>query len=176
VNALALALTHLWRRPLPEVLKENFADPIGMSDRWHWEGYDNSWTEVDGKRIHVVSGGGHWGGGMFLSARDQARLGLLGLNKGKWDGKTILSDRWVTMARTPTVPNPGYGFCNWYLNTGRKLYPAAREDSLSYNGDGANIVFVDYQHDIVAVVRWIDGNKMKEFVRLLIEATGEPAT
>ena len=77
---------------------------------------------------------------------------------------------------TPTVPNPGYGFCNWYLNTGRKLYPAAREDSLSYNGDGANIVFVDYQHDIVAVVRWIDGNKMKEFVRLLIEATGEPAT
>jgi len=26
------------------------------------------------------------------------------------------------------------------------------------------------------VVRWIDGNKMKEFVRLLIEATGEPAT
>jgi hypothetical protein len=34
---------------------------------------------------------------------------------------------------------------------------------------------VDYQHDIVAVVRWIDGNPMKEFVRLLVEATGEPA-
>jgi len=28
---------------------------------------------------------------------------------------------------------------------------------------------------MVAVVRWIDGDKMKEFVRLLIEATGEPA-
>jgi hypothetical protein len=34
---------------------------------------------------------------------------------------------------------------------------------------------VDYQHDIVAVVRWIDSAKMKEFVRLLVEATGEPA-
>ncbi len=175
VNALALALTHLWKRPLPEVMKENIADPIGMSDTWHWEGYENSWTMIDGKRTKVVSGGGHWGGGMFLSARDQARLGLLGLAKGKWDGKTILSDKWVTMARTPTGPNPGYGFCNWYLNTGKKLYPAAREDSLSFNGDGANIIFVDYQHDIVAVVRWIDGAKMKEFVRLLIEATGEPA-
>jgi hypothetical protein len=32
---------------------------------------------------------------------------------------------------------------------------------------------VDYQHDIVAVVRWIDGPKMKDFVRLLIAATGE---
>ena len=81
----------------------------------------------------------------------------------------------LAMARTPTGPNPNYGFCNWYLNTGKKTYPAAREDSLSYNGDGANIIFVDYQHDIVAVVRWIDGAKMKEFVRLLIEATGEPA-
>ena len=32
VNALALALTHLWKRPLPEVLKQYVADPIGMSD------------------------------------------------------------------------------------------------------------------------------------------------
>ncbi len=49
----------------------------------------------------------------------------------------------------------------------KKLYPAARADSLSYNGDGANIIFVDYQQPIiVAVVRWIDGTKMKEFVRL----------
>jgi len=175
VNALALALTHLWKRPLPEVLKQYVADPIGMSDEWHWEGYDNSWTEVDGKRIHVVSGGGHWGGGMFISARDQARLGLLGLNKGKWDGKTILSDKWVQMATTPTGPNPGYGFCNWYLNTGKKMYPAARADSVSFIGDGANVIFIDYQHDIVAVVRWIDGNQMKEFVRLLEDATGEPA-
>ena len=105
------------------------------------------------------------------SARDI----LLGLNKGKWGGKTVLSDKRVAMARTPTGTNPGYGFCNWYLNTGKQRYPAAREDSLSYNGDGANIIFVDYQHDIVAVVRWIDGDKMKEFVRLLIAATGEPA-
>jgi CubicO group peptidase (beta-lactamase class C family) len=92
VNALALALTHLWKRPLPEVLKQYVADPIGMSDSWHWEGYDNSWIDLDGKRIHVVSGGGHWGGGMFISARDQARLGLLGLNKGKWGTTQILSD------------------------------------------------------------------------------------
>ena len=175
INALALALTYLWKRPLPEVLKQYVADPIGMSDHWHWEGYDNSWITLEGKRIHVVSGGGHWGGGMFISARDQARLGLLGLNNGTWDGKQILSAKWVAMAKTPTVPNPGYGFCNWYLNTGQKMYPDARADSVAFIGDGSNVIFVDYQHDIVAVVRWIDGAKMKEFVRLLIAATGEPA-
>ena len=176
VNALALALTYLWKRPLPEVLKQYVAGPIGMSDSWHWEGYENSWIALKGKRIQSVSGGGHWGGGMFISARDQARLGLLGLNNGKWDGKEILSDKWVEMAKTPTAPNPGYGFCNWYLNTGKKLYPDARADSVAFIGDGSNIVFVDYQHDIVAVVRWIDGGKMKDFVKILVEATGEPAT
>ena len=176
VNALELALTHLWKRPLPEVLKQYVAEPIGMSDSWHWEGYANSWITLGGMRIQSVSGGGHWGGGMFISARDQARMGLLGLNNGKWDGKQVLSDKWVAMARTPTGPNPGYGFCNWYLNTGKKLYPDARADSVAFIGDGSNIIFVDYQHDIVAVVRWIDGGKMKDFVKLLVEATGEPAT
>jgi len=39
----------------------------------------------------------------------------------------------------------------------------------------ANEIFIDYQHDIVAVVRWIDGGKMKDFVRMLVAATGEPA-
>jgi CubicO group peptidase (beta-lactamase class C family) len=172
INALALALTQLWKRPLPDVLKENIADPIGMSDTWHWEGYDNSFTEIDGKQTKVVSGGGHWGGGMFISARDQARLGLLGLNKGKWGDRQILSDKWVTMARTPTGPNPGYGFCNWFLNTGKKMYPDAPEDSVAFVGDGANIIFIDYQHDVVAVVRWIDAGKMKEFVRQLEASMG----
>ena len=167
VNALALALTVLWKRPLDEVLKQYIAEPIGMSDDWHWEGYENSFTDIDGRKTKVVTGGGHWGGGMFLTARDQARLGLLGLNKGKWDGRQILSDRWVAMARTPTGPNPGYGFCNWFLNTGKKMYPDAPEDSVAYIGDGANIIFIDYQHDVVAVVRWIDGGKMKEFVKRL---------
>ena len=172
VNALALALTYLWKRPLPDVLRQYVMDPIGASHSWHWEGYDNSWVTIGGRRIQSVAGGGHWGGGMFISARDLARLGLLGLNRGKWGDRQILSAKWVAMATTPTGPNPGYGFCNWFLNTGRKLYPAAREDSVAFIGDGANVVFIDYQHDLVAVVRWIDAAQMKEFVRRLEGAIG----
>ncbi len=91
----------------------------------------------------------------------------MGLNRGKWNGKTILSDAWVKMATTPTATNPGYGFCNWFLNTDRKMYPAAREDSVSYIGDGANVIFIDYEHDMVAVVRWIDNKDKAEFVARL---------
>ena len=59
-------------------------DPIGASKTWRWHGYENSWVTIDGQMINSVSGGAHWGGGMHLSALDQARFGFLALNKGRW--------------------------------------------------------------------------------------------
>src|SRR5476651_1325512 len=163
-NALALALTYLWKRPLPDVLRRYVMNPIGASDGWHWEGYANSWVTIAGKHIHVVHGGGHWGGGMFISARDLARMGLLGLRNGKWGAREVLSEKWIAQARAPTGPNPGYGYMNWFLNTDRKLFPAASADSVAFIGNGDNIVFIDYQHDLVAVVRWIDDEQKAQFV------------
>jgi CubicO group peptidase (beta-lactamase class C family) len=173
VNAFALALTCLWKRPLPDVLRQYVMTPIGASDGWHWEGYRNSFVTIGHRRLVVVPGGGHWGGGMFISAHDLARMGVLGLNNGVWNGKRILSDAWIKMAKTPTGPNPGYGYMNWFLNTDRKLFPAAREDAVAFIGNGDNIVFIDYQHDVVAVVRWIDDSKKADFVALL-EAAIQP--
>jgi len=34
-------------------------NPIGSSSTWRWQGYENSWVELDGKKIQSVSGGGH---------------------------------------------------------------------------------------------------------------------
>src|SRR6202158_225831 len=42
VNALALAVTSVWRKPLPAVLKTYIMDPIGASSTWRWYGYRNS--------------------------------------------------------------------------------------------------------------------------------------
>jgi CubicO group peptidase (beta-lactamase class C family) len=102
-----------------------------------------------------------------------ARMGLLGLRSGRWGGRQILSEKWLAMARTPTGPNLGYGYMNWFLNTDRKLFPAAREDAVAFIGNGDNIVFIDYQHDIVAVVRWIDDAEKAEFVARLEAALTE---
>src|SRR5438477_1657946 len=64
VNVFALALLNVWRRPLPQVLKETLMDPIGASSTWRWFGYENSWIVLDGGAVQSVTGGGHWGGGM----------------------------------------------------------------------------------------------------------------
>jgi len=168
VNVLALAALYVLKRPLPDVLKSSIMDPIGASASWHWEAYDNASVEIDGTQMKSVTGGGHFGGGMFISAYDMARFGYLFLHHGKWNGRQLISEKWIAMAKSPGPANPSYGFCNWFLNTDRKMYPAAREDSVAFIGDGANVIFIDYEHDMVAVVRWIDSPKMKEFVRLLL--------
>jgi CubicO group peptidase (beta-lactamase class C family) len=155
VNVLALAALHVWRRPLPQVLREMLMDPIGASNTWRWHGYRNSWVEMDGIQVQSVSGGGHWGGGMWISARDLARFGLLTLHRGRWRDRQILSEKWVKLALTPTSVQPDYGFMNWYLNTGRRLFPSAPEAGFAHLGAGTNMVYVDPQYDLVVVARWI---------------------
>ncbi len=157
VNVLALAALEVWRRPLPQVLREQVMDPIGASSTWRWHGYENSWVDIDGQRMQSVSGGGHWGGGMFINAYDMARFGYLFLRNGRWKDKEIVSEAWIKMARTPGPANDTYGFANWFLNTNQKALSSAPASVVYFEGNGANIIFIDWEHDIVAVVRWIGG-------------------
>lgn len=170
VNVLALAALSVWRKPLPEVLKENIMDPIGASNMWRWYGYENSWIVLDGKVVQSVSGGGHWGGGMFIHAYDMARFGYLTLNNGNWAGKQLVSEQWNKWAQTPSKPQPTYGFMNWFLNTDKKFLPSAPEKVFVHIGNGTNMIYVDQENDIVAVVRWIENDQMDGFVKRLLAA------
>jgi CubicO group peptidase (beta-lactamase class C family) len=170
VNALALATTSVWRKPLPQVLKENVMDAIGASNTWRWTGYRNSWIVQDGQAVQSVSGGGHWGGGMFINALDMARFGLLTLNKGNWNGRQLISEQWINQSRTPTPAQPTYGYMNYFLNTDRKLLPSAPVSSYYHLGNGTNMVYVDTEHDLVMVVRWIDTKAMDGMVKRVLDA------
>ena len=174
VNALALAALQVWRRPLPQVLKELVMDPIGASSTWRWHGYDNSWINVDGVMVQSVSGGGHWGGGMFISARDQARFGLLTLRRGRWGGREVFQERWYTLATTPTPAEPTYGFMNWYLNTGKKLLPSAPESSFVHLGNGTNAIYCDPENDLVVVVRWIERDALDGVIQRILASLKPP--
>lgn len=167
VNVLALAALNIWRKPLPQVLKENVMDEIGASNTWRWFGYENSWVVMDGQIMQAVGGGGHWGGGMFISARDMARFGLLTARNGKWNNKQILSEEFVKMAKTPTTVQPTYGFMNWFLNTDKKLYPSAPATAFAHVGNGTNLIYIDPENDLVIVVRWIDNSAIDGFIQRL---------
>ena len=164
VNVLALAALNVWRRPLPGVLKEFVMDEIGASNTWRWLGYENSYVVIDGQIVQSVSGGGHWGGGMFINAYDMARFGLLTARNGKWGNKQLLSEAFVRQAKTPTSVEPTYGFMNWFLNTDKKYYSNAPASAFVHVGNGTNIIYIDPENDIVIVARWIENGKINEFI------------
>lgn len=180
INVLALATLYVLKQPLPDVLKVSLMDPIGASSTWHWEAYDNAWVEIDGTRMKSVTGGGHFGGGMFINAYDLARFGYLFLNNGKWDSRQLVSERWIAMARAPGPANPGYGYCNWFLNNpatraegtdGSLPFPSTPRSSVTFQGNGVNLVYLDWEHDLVIVARWVDTNRsLDQFLGKVIGA------
>jgi len=108
---------------------------------------------------------------MFINAYDMARFGYLFLRNGKWKDRQIVSEKWIQMARTPGPANPEYGFGNWYLNPGRKPMPATPESSVRFVGNGNNIIYIDWQNDLVVVVRWIKNDAaLNEFLGKVLGA------
>ena len=174
VNLLSLVTLNVWRRALPRVLREYVMDPIGASNTWRWHGYRDSWVIIDGQRMQNVSGGGHWGGGMHINAWDMARFGYLFLNDGEWDGQRIISEEWIDMASSPGPANPTYGFMNWGLNRDvesdgemRRGVPEAPGSAVTFSGAGSNLIFIDKEHDLVVVVRWISRGSRDFFGKVI---------
>ncbi len=170
VNVLALAALNVWRKPLPVVLKEKVMDKIGASTTWRWTGYENSFVIIDGQIMQSVSGGSHWGGGLFISAYDQARFGYLTLNQGKWESNQIIASSWIEKSLTPTPVQTNYGFMNYFINTDKKEIPAAPESAFFHLGAGVNMVYVDPENDLVIVTRWIENSKKSELVEMVLKA------
>lgn len=168
VNVLALAALNIWRRPLPVVLKEKIMDPIGASPTWRWTGYENSWVIIDGQMIQSISGGSHFGGGMFINAYDQARFGYLTLRNGKWKDTQLISEAWIKLSKTPTPVQPTYGFMNYFLNTDKKLYPSAPATAFAHIGAGTNMIYVDPDNDLVIVARWINDKALDELIKKVL--------
>lgn len=168
VNLLSYSLLQVWRKPLPVVLKEKIMDPIGASTTWRWYGYDNSFVNIDGFMMQSVSGGGHHGGGIFISAMDQARFGLLFLRNGKWKGRQLISTKWVNAVHQSSSTNKEYGYM-WWINATQKWKDVSTEIYYAA-GFGGNYIVIDNEHDIVVVTRWMDDSKMNDFMNLVMQS------
>ncbi len=160
VNLLAFSLLQVWRNPLPVILKENIMDKIGASTTWRWYGYDNSFVNVDGIMMQSVSGGGHYGGGLFINSMDQARFGLLFLKKGKWKDQQLISEKWINLATKPSKTNEKYGF----------MWSMYNDSAYFAEGFGGNFIIISNAYDLLVVIRWIDYKKTEEFMKMVLES------
>ena len=69
-----------------EFARQNLFGPLGIEDviwEWNTEGYPMAWAR------------------MWLKTNDMAKIGLLYLQRGEWDGEQIVSSEWVRESITP---------------------------------------------------------------------------
>ena len=157
MNLLTYALTLLLGRSLPDVLRDRVMTPMGASDHWSWHGYRNSTILINGHEVEVVSGGAHWGGGLFIAARDLALIGQLFLDRGAHAGETLLSADWVDQSWSPCPVKPEYGHL-WWLNDAQVPWPGAPTTGRSARGNaGRHLLWVDPARDLVLASHWTEG-------------------
>lgn len=179
INQFSRALLYLFGRALPDILNESVMQPLGLqrasnataTDGWHWHGYDNSWIELNGQQLQSVPGGGHWGGGMVISAEHQVQLAAAMMNAGNAQRTSPIniSSDWLAEMRTPCEIAPYYGFFTW-LNTGQCITKAAPESCYFAMGVGGQLVLHDPDADLAAVLRWIDADYTTEIIQLMYES------
>jgi len=185
MNQFGNVLTRIASEPIEDLFRRKIADPIGM-DGFAWDWHD--WGSIDG--LVVNGGAGNKGRGIHISARELARFGHIFLNRGKWDGKQLISSDWVDMATTAQVDNtlpafdssksvgPGaYGF-NWWVNgigpDGLRKWPSAPTNTYAALGHNNNVCLVIPEWNMVIVRLGVDGNipdaKWDFFLKMVSEA------
>jgi CubicO group peptidase (beta-lactamase class C family) len=182
INQLSLALLHLFGEALPIVWREQVMQPIGASGDWQWRGYDDAWVELPGnaasqgqpRRVQSVPGGTHWGGGVSIGARDQARLGQLLLNGGRHGAAQVIPAEWVKRLFEPCAIAPFYGGLLWLNRDGRN-FPGASAGSAFMVGAGGHMTWIEPAFDAVVVVRWLDPAFTPGFLQRVAKVLGEVA-
>ena len=87
--------------------------------------------------------------------------------------RQLLSEQWMRMALTPTGGQSPYGFINYQLTPTASSFRARRRPRSCITATALDMIYVDPEHDLVAVVRWIDNAAADGFVKRLIAAMAE---
>jgi CubicO group peptidase (beta-lactamase class C family) len=94
---------------------------------------------------------------VYTNARDLARMGLLYLNGGMWNGQRLLSKEWIDFVRTPAPATKTrgneYGGQFWLVPDDRMDVP---KDAYATNGNRGQYTLIFPSHDLVIVRRGLD--------------------
>ena len=90
------------------------------------------------------------GYGLCMSAEDMAKIGLLCLNNGSYDGKKIISSNWIKEMTNPRVVESKYfrgmeyGYLWWIIDNKKHIYAAI--------GNSGNVIYINPEKNIVVSV------------------------
>ena len=131
VVALGGLLAHATGRPVPDFADEVLFEPLGIPSP-EWE---------------TFRGGTDTGGHLRLRPRELAKVGQLVLDRGRWEGRQLVSEAWIQQMTSPQTQVDGqdYGWLVWLGRYGPDL------PLWQFRGNGGQYVFVMPEHRLVAV-------------------------
>jgi CubicO group peptidase (beta-lactamase class C family) len=138
---VGLIVEHAAGRHLDELAREALFAPLGTTT-WTWQRDAAGHTKGQGN--------------LALTARDFAKLGELVLRGGTFEGRRVISERWIRDSLAPHVriadADPyadGYGYF-WYSRTHRVH---GRDVAVSFaSGNGGNKIYVVPALDLVVAI------------------------
>jgi CubicO group peptidase (beta-lactamase class C family) len=119
----------------------------------------NSWV-VDPQGINTA------GWGLTLTPADMAKIGQLYLDGGIWNGKQIVSTRWIDESTKVHSQwgNLLYGYLWWIIDE--------NEQSFAAMGDGGNVIYVNAKNNIMVSIASLfmpDARDRIELIKAVIE-------
>jgi CubicO group peptidase (beta-lactamase class C family) len=148
-SGIAIALGEFVRNlsgsPADQFAEQFLFKPLGISN-YRWIKYPNGIVQT--------------GGGLYMRPRDMAKIGLLYLNNGRWQGRQIVSEHWIRESITQHAPDRDYGY-QWWLG---RLHSGHRSVfTYGAQGRGGQFILVMPDLEMVAVFTgWNDGNGLGE--------------
>lgn len=146
-HLLSAILTRATGKCACDFANEHLFRPIGMKEIPYNDMQSYDLEDVFGRRvkgwIHDPNGNSTGGWGLTLTLRDMARFGFLYLNDGIWNGKQIISKRWIN--ESTTMNKNKYGYLLWLHQ---------EDDIFAYiaMGDGGNMICCIPGKDLVVAI------------------------
>ncbi|MEM5433718.1 serine hydrolase [Paraburkholderia diazotrophica] len=139
-----------------EFARDKLFEPLGMS-HYRWTGAD---------RTGAVSGG--WG--LRLRAVDMAKIGVLLLDNGRWQGRQVVPQAWIAQMKTPSPAAADYGYYCWIQHVVEKGQPEF--GAMGFKGQF--ITVLPAQHAVVVMTSLLptdgglrDATYLKQYRRMV---------
>ncbi len=140
-QVLGFVLEAATGRRFAEYLSEKLWKPLGCGDAALW--------------LDREGGSARTFGYLFATARDWARVGLLLLHEGEWEGKTIVPSGYIREMLKPSPEEPTYGLGIWLANDEHQRReneaPFLTAGIFYLDGRFKQRVYVIPAHDVVIV-------------------------
>lgn len=122
---LTAILAHATGRSVLDYARDRLLTPLGIASTPFEQPAPWDARVIDGSRFSWTAdppGGGFGSTGLRLTAHDLAKIGLLVLQDGRWEGRQVVPAQWMRAATAPQVGTgtyqDGYGYQWWNMRTG----------------------------------------------------------